>query len=64
MKGVYFIVNSINEIATNVSGYFSTLEEAKEALKDCHDWYRSNGTGHIYFVEFGLKKTGKLVYKK
>lgn len=63
-NGIYFIENTINEIATAVKGYFSTLDDAKEALKECSNWYRPKGTGNIYFREFGLNKPNKLVYKK
>lgn len=63
-NGIYFIENTINEIATAVKGYFPTLDDAKEALKECSNWYRPKGTGYIYFREFGLNKPNKLVYKK
>ena len=64
LNGVYFIENTINEFATTVKGYFSTLDDAKEALKECSNWFRPKGTGRIYFQEFGLNKPTKLVYKK
>lgn len=64
LNGIYFIENTINEIATTVKGYFSTLDDAKEALKECNNWFRPKGTGNIYFREFGLNKPNKLVYKK
>jgi hypothetical protein len=62
--GVYFIKNSVNEWSSSISGYFPTLEAAKEGLKKCSDWYRSNGTGSIYFTEFGTNAAPTLVYKK
>ena len=52
-KGIYYIENTIDEYHTRISGYFETEEEAREALKKCSDWYRPNGTGRIYFKEFG-----------
>lgn len=63
MKGLFYIENTINEIHSNRSGYFKTLDEAKEALKECCDWFRPKGTGRIYYVEFGLNKKRTLVYK-
>jgi hypothetical protein len=63
MKGIYFIENTVDEWHTRIAGYFLSLEEAKEALKECSDWYRSKGTGTIYFKEFGLGKTTKKVYQ-
>lgn len=63
-EGIYFIENTINEIATVVNGYFPTLDDAKEGLKECNNWFRPKGTGSIYFKEFGLNKPSKLVYQK
>lgn len=45
---VYFIKNTIDEWNDRIIGYYSSLEKAQEALKDCCDWYRSKGTGRIY----------------
>lgn len=61
-NGMYFIRNSYDEYESTITGYFSMLEAAKEALKDCADWYRPKGTGTIYFQEFGLNKAPKKVY--
>ena len=55
-KGIYYIENAIDERAVSNTAYFETLEEAKEAIKDCADWWCPNGTGRIYFREFGLNK--------
>lgn len=55
MKGIYFIKNTIDEHHSKISGYFPTEDEAKDALKYCADWFRPNGTGTIYFQEFGIK---------
>ena len=63
MKGIYYIENTVNEWNTAIVGYFETLEEAKEALKECNDWYRPNGTGTIRFKEFGLNGDCKEVYR-
>ena len=66
MKGIYYIKNTINEseMESQIVGYFTDLESAKESLKYCADWYRPNGTGKIYYVEFGLNKKPKLIYEK
>ena len=42
---------------------FDTEDEAKDALKDCADWFRPNGTGEIWFKEFGLDGKLTLIYK-
>ena len=64
MKGIYYIENTINEFGSIITGYFSTIKEAKEVLKQCSDWFKPKGTGRIYFQEFGLNKPSKLVYEK
>lgn len=51
MKKLYYIKNTINEYGSSIRGYYSSLKKAKEALKDCQDWYRSKGTGSIYAVD-------------
>lgn len=53
-NGIYFIENVLDEIHTGISGVFKTLDDAKEGLKDCADWFRPNGTGKIFFREFGV----------
>lgn len=61
---IYFIKNTINEYDTTIRGYFSSLDNAKEALKKCEDWWRSKGTGRIYEVELDtLNSYPKLVYE-
>ena len=55
-KGFYYIENTINEWNRSHSAYFETLEEAKEAIKHFSDWWRGDGTGRIYFQEFGTKQ--------
>lgn len=54
MTGIYFIKNTIDEYHSSISGYFPTEDEARDALKDCADWFRPHGTGTIYFQEFGI----------
>lgn len=64
MKKIYYIENLVTEWRTRIVGYYSSLENAKEALKDCADWYRPNGTGKIYEVELDShEKYPKLVYE-
>lgn len=64
MDKIYYIENTIDEYHSIIVGYFATFDEAKDALKDCCDWYRPNGTGRIYEIEFGLDKQPKLVFEK
>jgi hypothetical protein len=54
MDRIYYIENIVNEYNTRISGYFPTLDVAKEALKECSDWFLPNGTGEIYSIGFGL----------
>ena len=62
MNGIYYIENTVDERRSRISGYFQTEEEAREALKECSDWFMSNGTGIIWFKEFGLNKQAKKIY--
>ena len=62
MNGIYYIENSVDEFRNKISGYFQTEEEAREALKECSDWYMNKGTGIIWFKEFGLNKPSKKIY--
>lgn len=62
-NGIFYIENTVDEYRTAISGYFTSLDDAKDALKDCADWWRPNGTGRIYFREFGLNKNRVLVYE-
>ena len=64
MKGIYYIENSLDERRSGISGYFETEDAAREGLKFCSDWFRSNGTGRIYFREFGLHGKTTLIYEK
>ena len=51
---IYYIQNTINEYQSRITGYYSSFEKAKEALKECNDWYRSKGTGKIYKVQLDV----------
>lgn len=61
---LYYIENTVGERHCEISGYFSDLEKAKAALKQCNDWYRPKGTGKIYSVNLDvLNDKPKLEYK-
>ena len=62
MNGIYYIENTVAGMRTQISGYFQTEEEAREALKKCSNWFMKKGTGIIYFKEFGLNKKVKKIY--
>ena len=61
--GIFFIMNTVDEWHSAIKGYFKSFDEAREALKDCCDWYRDYGTGRIYFQEFGLDSTPVEVFR-
>lgn len=63
MKGIYYIENYVSERGSRISGYFATEDEARAGLKFCADWFRPNGTGRIYFREFGLHGKTTLIYE-
>ena len=63
MKGIYYIENYVSERGSCISGYFATEDDAREGLKFCADWFRPNGTGRIYFKEFGLHGKTTLIYE-
>lgn len=63
MDGIYYIENTTDERRSSISGYFESLDEAKEALKECSDWFCPKGTGRIYFEKFGLNQNSQLVYE-
>ena len=57
----YFeIKNTVDEWSSASSGMYTTLDAAKEALKDCCDWYAPKGTGTIYRVWFTGKANGAI----
>lgn len=61
---IYVIKNTVNEWNSETKGYFSSLDKAKEALKECCDWYRSKGTGKIYRIRLNaLRVAPELVYE-
>lgn len=66
MKGFYYIENSVNEYHSEQTIYTETLEEAKEAIKGCSDWYWDKGTGKIYFqsLEFVVEERSYVPYGK
>lgn len=63
-KVLFYIENSVDECHSKIKGYFNTLNEAMEAIKECSDWYRENGTGEIWMTGFGLKSHKQQVYCK
>lgn len=60
----YYIENTVDEHNSDIITYCKTLDDAKERLKVCCDWYRPLGTGRIYEIEFGKSPIGKLIYNK
>ena len=52
---IYIIENTVNEYGSSEQGYFLSLGDAVDAIKQCCDWYRSNGTGKIYRITPGLR---------
>lgn len=61
---IYVIKNTDDELGRRSnSGYFFSLGDAVDAIKDCSDWWRPNGTGRIYRYEPGAHKPGTLVWK-
>lgn len=64
MKKIYYIECTTSETRSAIKGYFETLEEAKEALKSCSNWYGPDNTGKIYSKEFGLNGKLELIIDK
>lgn len=64
MKKIYYIECTTSEFSSAIKGYFETLEEAKEALKSCSNWYGPDNTGKIYSKELGLHGKTELVINK
>lgn len=60
--GYFYISNTVDERNSKISGTFQTYDEAKEALKECSDWYCDKGTGKICFQPFGLNRWSYKVY--
>lgn len=64
MKKIYYIECTTSETRSAIKGYFATLEDAKEALKSCSNWYCPDNTGKIYSQEFGLNGKSELIINK
>lgn len=64
LNGIYYIKNQVSETRDEIKGVFQSYDDAFNELKNCSDWYRENGTGKIYFLEFGLNKKPILKYEK
>jgi hypothetical protein len=64
MKKIYYIECTTSEFSSAIKGYFETLEEAKEALKSCSNWYGPDNTGKIYSKELGLGGKTELIINK
>ena len=66
MKGFYYIKNTVDEYRSEPSVYTETLEEAKEAIKYCGDWYCPMGTGKIFFqpTDFEVVELSRIPYGK
>lgn len=53
-NGIFVIRNTVDERHSASQGFFKTIEEAREAITKCCDWFRDYGTGEIWFYKFGL----------
>lgn len=61
----YFAIeNSIDEYRWTETGLYTTLDRAKEALKNKSDWYSSRGTGRIYRHQFTINPDGTITHEK
>ena len=67
----YVIRNTTGEYSRRSdTAYWNTLEKAKEDMKNHSDWWRSNGTGHIYRIDIyenadgSIESREELVYKR
>ena len=60
---IYIIENSVSEWGREYQGYYLSLGDAVDEIKNCCDWYRSNGTGRIYRVAPGTRKPRQLVWQ-
>ncbi len=61
---IFYIINTVNEFSTAVTGYFLSYKDALLALDSCHDWYKSTSSGEIWQVDTGLDKSPMLIYKR
>lgn len=64
MKKIYYIECTTSETRSAIKGYFETLEDAKQALKSCSNWYAPDNTGKIYSKELGLNGKLELIIDK
>lgn len=62
MEKIYYIINTIDERATKINGFFPTFNQAYDALKHCANWWEEKGTGEIWEAEFGLNARRTCVY--
>lgn len=64
MNKIYCIKNTTDEWGTlTIVGFYSTFTKALEDLKECCDWYKPKGTGHIYEVTLNTKARYDLIYE-
>lgn len=56
MKYIYIISNTVGEFKSRDSCYCTSMDEVKECIQKCSDWYRSNGTGTVYRIELNNPK--------
>lgn len=55
-EGVYYIENTIDEYRTKITCFCKTLDDARNCIKECSDWFRPKGTGTILFKPFGVNQ--------
>lgn len=67
----YEISNTVNEYKVNITGRYTTYDDALNDLPNKCDWYASEGTGTIYEVALykignkgKLKKVRTKIYQK
>ena len=62
----YELKNTINEWSSKISGRYTTLDFAKEDMKNHCDWYCKNGTGRIYevVIKESKKNKGKIIISR
>lgn len=61
----YYISNTCDEYGGRITrpNFYTTLAEAKEALKEYSDWYKEKGTGTIFGVKFGIPVVTNIVFE-